>query len=55
MRGIPLRSQKSYSEEVPERNIFNAKQIRKFKKVAKQLNRAGQGDQAAFCLRKERN
>ncbi len=52
IRGIPLRSQESYREN-PEKSIFNAKQIRTFKKVAKQLNRAGQGDQAAFCLRKK--
>ena len=52
MMGIPLRSQESYSEN-PEKSIFNAEQIRTFEKIAKQLNRAGQGDQAAFCLRKK--
>jgi 2-polyprenyl-3-methyl-5-hydroxy-6-metoxy-1,4-benzoquinol methylase len=52
MRGIPLRSQESYSEN-PKKSIFNEKQIGAFEKVAKQLNRAGQGDQAAFCLRKK--
>jgi|SRR5665647_191708 len=52
IRGIPLKSQESYYED-KERSIFTAKQIRKFKKRAKQLNRAQQGDMAGFCLRKK--
>lgn len=52
VRGIPLRSQESYSEN-PEKSIFNAKQISEFERMSKQLNAAGQGDQAIFCLRKK--
>jgi hypothetical protein len=37
----------------PEESIFNAKQIRKFKKLAKKLNKAAQGDEAVFCLKKK--
>lgn len=51
VRGIPLKSQESYYEN-KEKSIFSAKQIRAFKKLSKQLNKAQQGDQAIFCLRK---
>ncbi|MFZ0925942.1 MAG: class I SAM-dependent methyltransferase [Halobacteriota archaeon] len=45
VRGIPLTSENA-------ERAFNARQMRVFKKLAKQLNRAQQGDRAAFCLRK---
>ena len=44
VRGISLTSEQKYA--------FNARRIRAFEKLAKQLNLAGQGDQATFCLRK---
>ena len=42
-RDIPLKSERSYPESPPNR-IFKSRQIRAFKKLAKQLNKAGQGD-----------
>jgi SAM-dependent methyltransferase len=47
-----MRGPRSTSEN-PEKRPFNARRIRAFKKLAKQLNMAGQGDQAVFCLRKK--
>jgi len=52
-RGIPLNSENSYSVN-PEKSIFTAKQIKEFKKMAKELNKNKQGDQAAFYLGRER-
>lgn len=52
LRGIPLSSPESYDED-PQKSIFNAKQIRQFKKTTKQLNKTKQGDRAVFCLRKK--
>ena len=49
-RGIPLRAEDSYSVN-PKKSIFTAKQIRAFRKLAKELNKNNQGDQAAFYLR----
>ncbi len=50
---VPLFSTESYYVN-PTKSIFDAKQIRKFKKLAKQLNRTGEGDEATFCLKKIR-
>lgn len=50
-RGISLNSEISYSEN-PEKSIFTKEQIIKYKKLAKELNENGQGDQAAFILKK---
>jgi SAM-dependent methyltransferase len=47
LKGIPLNS-----EVDPKKRLFNARQLRAFKKLAKQLNAAGQGDQATFCVQK---
>jgi len=52
VRGIPLTSEKSYYVD-PRKSIFNAQRIRVFKKLARQLNEAEQGDQATFFLRKK--
>ena len=52
MRGIPSISERSYYVD-PKKSIFNARQVREFKKLAKQLNKADQGDQATFCVRKK--
>jgi 2-polyprenyl-3-methyl-5-hydroxy-6-metoxy-1,4-benzoquinol methylase len=51
-QGIPQNAQESYYVD-SKRSIFNAKQIKKFKQLSKQLNIAKQGDQAVFCLRKK--
>lgn len=48
-RGIPLRAEDSYSVN-PKKSIFTSKQIREFRKMAKELNMNKQGDQAAFYL-----
>jgi len=48
-KDISQRAENSYSIN-PRRSIFTAKQIRDFKKKAKELNMNKQGDQAAFCL-----
>jgi SAM-dependent methyltransferase len=50
-RGIPLKSELSYAVN-PTAATFTAKQMLDFSRRAKKLNRAGQGDQAAFYLRK---
>ena len=50
-RDIPLKAENSYSVN-PKKSIFTAKQIREFRKVAKELNKNNQGDQAAFYLRR---
>ena len=50
-RGIPLRAENSYSVN-PKKSIFTAKQIRKFRMMAKKLNIDKQGDQAVFYLMK---
>ena len=50
-KGIPLKSENSYSVN-PKKSIFTAKQIRAFRKLAKELNKNNQGDQAAFYLRR---
>jgi hypothetical protein len=49
LRGIPLRSPRSYAEN-PGRSIFSPKQIADFERRARELNEAGQGDQAGFFL-----
>jgi len=50
-RDIPLVADNSYKVN-PSKSIFSKKEIRLFKKKAKQLNSIGQGDQAAFYLEK---
>jgi len=50
-KGIPLNVENSYSVN-PEKNIFTIEQIMEYKKLAKKLNESGQGDQAAFILKK---
>lgn len=50
-RGIPLKAENSYSVN-PKKSIFIKKQIKEFKKMAKELNKNNQGDQAAFYLRR---
>ena len=46
---IPLTAENSYSVN-PKKSIFTKKQIREFKKMANELNRNKQGDQACFYL-----
>ena len=48
-RGIPLMSESSYIKN-PEFSIFAPRQIKEFERLAQELNRACQGDQAAFYL-----
>jgi len=50
-KSIPLNVENSYSVN-PEKSIFAIEQIIKYKKLAKRLNMACQGDQAAFILKK---
>jgi len=51
-KNIPLTAKNSYSVN-PEKSIFIKDQIKKFKIMAKELNKNNQGDQAAFILRKK--
>ena len=53
-RGIPLRSRSSYLES-PRRSVFSRAEIRQFERQAAELNARGEGDQAAFYLRKPRD
>ena len=48
---IPLLSDRSHRKN-PSGSIFSRRQIREFRRRARQLNASGQGDQAAFYLRK---
>lgn len=48
-RDIPLTAENSYSVN-PKKSIFTEKQIREFKKMANELNKNKQGDQACFYL-----
>lgn len=48
---IPLRSQKSYVNGLEE-SIFTTDDIRKFRQMADELNKSGEGDQACFYLKK---
>lgn len=50
-QNIPLKAENSYSVN-PKKSIFTKEQIIKYKKLAKELNKSGQGDQAAFILKK---
>jgi SAM-dependent methyltransferase len=50
-RDIPLRSPRSYAER-PAASIFSAAQIADFDRRARELNEAGDGDQAGFYLRR---
>lgn len=52
-RDIPLKAEDSYSVN-PKKNIFTEKQIREFRKMAKELNKNKQGDQAGFYLTREK-
>jgi SAM-dependent methyltransferase len=51
LKGIKLRSENSYYVN-PERSIFTNKDINKFRRKAKQLNKDGQGDARCFYLKK---
>jgi hypothetical protein len=48
-QNISLLSERSYAVN-PGKSIFTRQQIRDFKREAKKLNAAGQGDQAVFIL-----
>jgi 2-polyprenyl-3-methyl-5-hydroxy-6-metoxy-1,4-benzoquinol methylase len=48
-RDIPLIAENSYAVN-PRKSIFTAKQIKEFRKMAAELNKIDQGDQAAFYL-----
>jgi SAM-dependent methyltransferase len=48
-RGFPLRAENSYLVN-RKKSIFTEKQIKKFREMAKELNKNNQGDQAAFYL-----
>jgi 2-polyprenyl-3-methyl-5-hydroxy-6-metoxy-1,4-benzoquinol methylase len=50
-RGVASKSKSSVRSGV-KKSIFTSRQIKEFKKLANVLNDTGQGDQAAFCLRK---
>lgn len=50
-RGIPLRDARSHAEN-PAGGLFSPAQIADWARRAVELNRQGQGDQAAFLLRK---
>jgi hypothetical protein len=52
VRGIASTSEKSYYVN-EKQSIFNPRQIRMFKRLAKRLNKAEQGAQATFCLQKK--
>lgn len=53
-RDIPLADPRSYFVS-PGDSIFTAAQIDEFGKRAEELNARGEGDQAAFYLRKRRS
>jgi len=50
---ISLEADNSYSV-TPKKSMFTTKQIREFKRMAKELNKIKQGDQAAFYLKKNK-
>jgi SAM-dependent methyltransferase len=52
-KNIPLKAENSYWVN-PEKSIFTPDQIREFGKMAKELNKNSQGDQAEFYLMKIR-
>lgn len=52
-KGIPLKADNSYAVN-PKKSIFTPEQIDEFKKMAIELNKNKQGDQAAFYLVKEK-
>ena len=49
IKGIPYEAENSYLVN-PKRSIFTARKIKKFRKMAKELNMNRQGDQATFYL-----
>jgi SAM-dependent methyltransferase len=51
-KDISLLAENSYDVN-PKKSIFTAVQIKQFRQKASELNRTGQGDQAAFCLMPE--
>ena len=51
-RGISLISNNSYNIN-PSNSIFTSKEIRKFKKDSKRLNRKNRGDQVIVCFKKK--
>lgn len=50
-KGIPLTASRSYAVN-PQNSTFTAREIRDFRQRAHQLNLDGQGDQAAFFLKR---
>ena len=52
LRGIPLSSEHSFGVD-PKGSIFSRREIRSFRKRAKELNEVQQGDRAVFYLKKE--
>ena len=50
-RDIPLRAETSYAVS-PGKSIFTAKQIAQYERMAKELNKIQQGDQAVFHLKR---
>jgi SAM-dependent methyltransferase len=48
-KDIPLEAENSCGVN-PKKSMFSAAQIKQFRQRASELNRIGQGDQAAFCL-----
>lgn len=49
---IPLTHERSYARN-PDKSLFTPRQIREFRKKSRELNARGQGDSAAFFLRKK--
>ncbi|PXF61271.1 MAG: class I SAM-dependent methyltransferase [Candidatus Methanogaster sp.] len=52
-RDVPLTAENSYSVN-PKKSIFASKQIREFRKMANELNKNKQGDQAGFYLTRKK-
>ena len=51
LKNIPLFSKNSYSVN-PDNSIFSSKDIKKFSKIANELNKNGGADQAIFIIKK---
>lgn len=49
--GIPVFSENSYLTD-PNKSVFNSRQVRKFRRLAKKLNKSGQGETSCFYLYK---
>ncbi|MBT5631133.1 MAG: class I SAM-dependent methyltransferase [Nitrospina sp.] len=53
LEGIPLLAENSYARN-PAKSIFSKTEIKNYKKMAREVNRASQGDQAAVYMEKDR-